>query len=343
VNIVFYGRRCVCYSLTLKIICTSRICISNHIMSNSKCDRALGLPYASHGLYAPWGTFYALYGSFVFPGALVCPLPPCVRASPTRVHSPSPLPMRTLGLFYAPWASFMPPWNSCVHPPSPVCALSHACTPPMWARPPTCTCPFLTCAPPGAILCPLGLLYAPPPTIRAPLHACVSLHAYAPLLPPIHVRLPPLHVCALGLFYAPWSSYTRPLHPCALPFMPTALLPPQLVCILFLLLVCVGALLSPLELFYAPQGSFMSPGALVSALLHPCAPSFTHVRPFSCTPPFTYAHPPSCVCAPPPPLFRSRPTFTHVHLLNLLQTLAWKSTSPLLMPCQPTVLMWNKT
>jgi hypothetical protein len=67
-NIVFYGRRCVCYILTLKIICTSRICISNHIMSNSKCDRALGL------MYVPLGLCMRPKGPVCAPGAHLCSL-----------------------------------------------------------------------------------------------------------------------------------------------------------------------------------------------------------------------------------------------------------------------------
>jgi hypothetical protein len=71
-NVVFHGRRCICYIQTLKIICTSMItlqCISNHIISNSICDRALGLLYAPHGSrMCPWGFFMP-------PRALVCAPP----------------------------------------------------------------------------------------------------------------------------------------------------------------------------------------------------------------------------------------------------------------------------
>jgi hypothetical protein len=85
-NIVFHSRRCVCYIQILKIICTLRICISNHKMSNFKCDRVLGLLYAFHGscmclcaLLYPRGLFYALWGSCM-------PPPLCMRAAPC-VHA----------------------------------------------------------------------------------------------------------------------------------------------------------------------------------------------------------------------------------------------------------------
>jgi hypothetical protein len=135
-NILFYGRRCVCFILTLKIICTPRICIFNHTMSNSKCDKTLGLLYAPLGLCmrlqapvcAPWVP-NALWNSYMCPGGLVCPPPP-----PSSMHTP-PLPIRappltyacplllvrTLGLLYA-------PWDSCVHPPSSVhTSLTNTC------------------------------------------------------------------------------------------------------------------------------------------------------------------------------------------------------------------------
>jgi hypothetical protein len=114
-NIVFHGRRCICHIQTLKIICTSRICISNHIMSNSKCDRALGLLYALHGSHmCPWGTFiplgalYVPWGSCARPPSSVRPLP-STRARPRTLFMPLGAILCPLGLFYA-------PWGSCAHP-----------------------------------------------------------------------------------------------------------------------------------------------------------------------------------------------------------------------------------
>jgi hypothetical protein len=129
-NIVFYGRRCVCYILTLKIICTSRICISNHIMSNSKCDRALGLLYAPQGFHmCPWGSFIpsgALLcprGLFYALGALVHAPPPPMHACPGTLIMPLGAHFCPLGLFLCPLGLIYAPWSSCAPPPI------HACPP----------------------------------------------------------------------------------------------------------------------------------------------------------------------------------------------------------------------
>jgi hypothetical protein len=140
-NILFYGRRCVCFILTLKIICTPRICIFNHTMSNSKCDKTLGLLYAPLGLCmrlqapvcAPWVP-NALWNSYMCPGGLVCYtcppphlcVPPLTRAYPRAL----------------------------------VCALGLLCTPSLiCAHLPHKYMPPVTRARPGALLCASGFLY----------------------------------------------------------------------------------------------------------------------------------------------------------------------------------------
>jgi hypothetical protein len=114
-NIVFYGRRCVCYILTLKIICTSRICISNHIMSNSKCDRVLGLLYAPLSLYlrpralvctqgsrmCPWGTFMPPR-ALVYTSPQACVPPPPNACAPKGFLMPLGAHLCPLGLINAP-------------------------------------------------------------------------------------------------------------------------------------------------------------------------------------------------------------------------------------------------
>jgi hypothetical protein len=120
------------------------------------------------------------------------------------------------------------------------------------------------------------------------------------------LALPPMHACPRALFLPLGGSF--------MPFGTLVHAPP---------LMCV-----PKAVVRAPQG-------VVRASPWPCVPPTLRA-----CPPFTRAHPPLQPCVPP--RCDSRSHLTRVCPLHLLEMLAWKSTSPLPMPCQPTVLTGGK-
>jgi hypothetical protein len=141
------------------------------------------------------------------------------------------------------------------------------------------------------------------------------------------------------LIYAPWGSFM---------LLGTQVrMPPPYACVPWVLLRPLRLIYVHWGLIYAPWGSFMPPGAQVRAPPLKCAcpryactppqPIRTSFQP--CVPLPSHLCLPLAVCAPP---CRAHPHLPRLRLLDLFKVLPWKSTSPLSMPCQPTILTGGK-
>jgi hypothetical protein len=115
-------------------------------------------------------------------------------------------------------------------------------------------------------------------------------------------------------------------------------------------LICpLWAQLCPLGLFYAPWGASVRPLYVYALSMY--TPSLC-VRPpplgvrtsFElCVPPQPFAPPSQAMHAPSMPCVLPHCRSPRVRPVDLFEVLPWKSTSPLPMPCQPTILTRDKT
>jgi hypothetical protein len=142
-------------------------------------------------------------------------------------------------------------------------------------------------------------------------------------------------LCSLGLFYVPWGLSARPslgMHA-----------PPSYACMPWGSYMSLVGSIMPLGALLCPLGRKCTPSLCVRPLYVYALSMCTGPPPRLCVPPQPFAPPSQAMHAPSMPCVLPHCRSPRVRPVDLFEVLPWKSTSPLPMPCQPTILTRDKT